>query len=51
VIEVKNNQQEVFFSYYPNPVKDNIILQLQSNDMGPVYIRLISVDGGIVMQQ
>jgi len=50
-IEVKMNMQGAAFLYYPNPAKDNITLQLQSGDMGPVTIRLIGVDGKVILQE
>jgi hypothetical protein len=51
ILQIKKNQEGVNFSYYPNPVSDHVVVQLQSQEKGPVLIRLIALDGRVIYQQ
>ncbi len=51
ILQIKKNQERVNFSYYPNPVRDEVVVQLQSKEKGAVSIRLIGLDGKIIFQQ
>jgi Secretion system C-terminal sorting domain len=51
ILQIRKDQNGVNFSYYPNPVRDQVVVQLQSKDKGAVSIRLIALDGKVVFQQ
>ncbi|HYF33156.1 MAG TPA: T9SS type A sorting domain-containing protein [Chitinophagaceae bacterium] len=51
VITINNANSKLSLEYYPNPVTDQLQVQLQSADKGAMRIRLLSMDGKVVREQ
>jgi len=51
VVALKSDQLSASFSYYPNPVKDKIVIKLESDETGLLFVRLIGIDGRVVFQR
>lgn len=51
VITVNNANSTLSLEYYPNPVRNNLAIQLQSADRGLVRIRLRGLDGKVLREQ
>jgi predicted esterase len=51
VISVNNINSRLSIEYYPNPVVNNLTLQLQSADKGLLRIRIIGMDGRVIREQ
>ena len=51
VVSVNNANSKLSLEHYPNPVIDQLTVQLQSSDKGAVRIRLLSLDGKVMREQ
>jgi hypothetical protein len=51
VLSVNNTNSRLSIEYYPNPVVNNLRLQLQSADKGLLRIRIIGIDGRVLREQ
>ena len=51
MIPVNNTNSRLSLEYYPNPVVNNLQVQLQSPDKGLVRIRLLGMDGKVLSEQ
>lgn len=51
VISINNANNKMSLEYYPNPVTDQLQLQLQSADKGAMRIRVLSLDGKVLSEQ
>ncbi len=51
IIEITKADEGPLFKYYPNPVKDYVVVQASSKERGQVGINVISMDGRIVFRQ
>jgi hypothetical protein len=50
-IQVTNNQGQELISFYPNPAKDFVLVQLQSAEKGVVLFQILDAEGRIISQQ
>ena len=51
VISINNANSMLSLEHYPNPVTDQLQLQLQTADKGAIRIRLLSLEGKVVREQ
>lgn len=51
VITVNNANSAVSLEYYPNPVRNSLLVQLQSPERGQVRVRLRGLDGKVLREQ
>lgn len=51
VLNVNNTNSRLSIEYYPNPVVNNLTLQVQSPDKGLLRIRIIGLEGRILREQ
>lgn len=51
VITVNNSNSKFSLEYYPNPVKNSMLVQLQSAERGLVRVRLRGLDGKVLREQ
>lgn len=51
VIEITSGEEKSTVSFYPNPARDYVNVQLQSKERGPAIIRLLDLEGRILLQQ
>lgn len=51
VITVNNANSRLSLEYYPNPVKNSLMIQLQSAERGLVRVRLRGLDGKVLREQ
>ena len=51
VVNINNANSRLSLEHYPNPVTDQLKVQLQSADKGAIRIRLLGLDGKVVREQ
>lgn len=51
VVKIAATRQATLLDLYPNPVKDQLTIQLNSNGKGKLQVRLLSLDGRLIRQQ
>ncbi|WP_315820851.1 T9SS type A sorting domain-containing protein [Paraflavitalea speifideaquila] len=51
VVRVENNRAAAKFGYFPNPVQDQLTVLINDNHKGLLQLRLLSMDGRIILQK
>ena len=51
VVTVSNINSRLSLEYYPNPVRNSLMIQLQSPERGLVRLRLRGLDGKVLREQ
>jgi poly(3-hydroxybutyrate) depolymerase len=51
IVRIEHNRADTRFGYFPNPVQEQLTVQINDNHKGLLQLRLLSMDGRVVLQK